>query len=107
MVLLGTIVVPSGGSANNTNTAVPFTIHATYSRVLLVTPSASNVTFCTTVGSSSALAATASDFGLAEQTSSQITCPNPPPAAGTVLAIYGSGGGGSVLVYGLYGQAQS
>lgn len=106
MIYLGTIVAPSGSSANNTTTATPFTIYPTYPRVAVVTPTASGVTFHVAVGTGSSLAATTDDLGVAEQTTSQFQCPAGNPNA-TVVAIRGAGGSGSCQVYGLYGPAQS
>ena len=109
MVFLGNLVIANGSSINNTTTAVPFTIGFQYPRLLIVTPAAASGTFYTTVNTGAALAATTSDLGVAEQTSTQIDCPIGSPNA-TVVAIRGSGAataGVSVAVYGLYGQAQS
>ena len=114
MVYLGTITALNGSSINNVNQASnSFLIAGFWPRLLFVTPVASGVTFRTTLGSynsnaisSPTFAATASDYGIAEQTAAQLSTPNP-PGLNTVAAIYGDGGGGIVTIYGLFGPAQS
>ena len=105
MIYLGTIVIPSGSSANNTTTAVPFTISQTYKYVLIVTSSGPTSIYAT-VDTGASLAATTNDFALAPSASTQIACPVNDPGS-TVVALRGNGGAGTAAVYGLYGIAQS
>lgn len=102
---LGTIVVPNNGSANNTNTGVPFTIPAGTPRIVCVIDSlAQGYNFRTGTGSS--LAATTNDINQIGPATVQI-----PLAVGgslaQVVAIFTSGAGGNVTVFSADGPLQS
>ena len=75
MTFLGTIVAASATSVNNRETAAAFNIDGFWPRLLLVTPSASGVTFRVAISAYNSLSnasptfvAGSGDFGLAEQT---------------------------------------
>lgn len=102
---LGSIIVPPNGAASNTDTAVPFSIPAKYTYVLIETPIEA-AGFNITVDSDADLTSNSTEFDAAGNTSTQIACP-PPNAQPTVVAIFNAGAGGTCAVWGTYGIAQS
>ena len=106
MVPLGTVVATNGASVNNTTTGTPFTIPPSWTYIVVITPTASGVTFRVRVSVGSGLAAGTTDYGVGEQTTVQFPCPRG-FNVDTVVAIYGDGGGGNVRVLGNWGLAQS
>ena len=107
MDFLGTIVVPGGSvSVNNTTTGgAPFAINQIYRYLLVKTPADASG-FNTIVATGAALASDANQYNIGGSSEKQIACP-PPGANAAVIAILCAGGGGSVEIYGLYGEASA
>lgn len=98
---LGNIVVPAGGSQNNKNTAVPFSIPRSIPYIAAVLDSESSG-YSYRTGTGSSLAAASTDLNQVGPATLQIAINN---ASGVeqVVAFYNAGGGGTVKVYQMEG----
>ena len=110
MIYIGTLTTVNGTSKNAYDEAI--FIDGFWERLLIVTP-ASAATFYVRILPigiyNNTVTASVSDFGCAEQTSSQFSLYTSP---GVIpywynVAFLASGGAGDLKIYGLSGQAQS
>lgn len=103
---LGNIVNAGGStSVNNNTTASPFTIPIDCQRILLVLPTEA-AGFNIHIDQSSTVTATSNDFNQVGPASVQLTL-STPASSNSYVAIFNSGGGGTVKAYCIAGPGTS